>query len=375
MRIESKQKPWAAEGIARGEPPRLNSAEPAMILGTQEKVSARAHFFGCERTPDGGRVLLPGRIMNRREFSRTAAQAAQAAIAATVLPTAARFGNTSTVANAKNEQGEPKLSVMLWTVFRNLPFEQRLEKVAEAGYRAVELVEEFRNWQAADFTRAAARRRSLGMTFDATAGLSAGIADPAERGKFLEEIGKMLPIMKKLECRSLIVLSGNAAPGLSRQAQHQSCIEGLQRAADLAAPHGVTLLLENIDPEENPQYYLTSARVGFEIVRKLNRPNVRFLYDLYHEQIAEGNLIETLEKNLAWLGLVHVADVPGRHQPGTGEINYSNIYRKLAQLHHNGYIAMEFLPVGDPLAELAGARRQAISSWHEPFLASARSKT
>ena len=61
MKIESKQKPWAAEGIARGEPPRLNSAEPAMILGTQEKVSARAHFFGCERTPDGGRVLSPNR--------------------------------------------------------------------------------------------------------------------------------------------------------------------------------------------------------------------------------------------------------------------------------------------------------------------------
>ncbi|HYL95483.1 MAG TPA: hydroxypyruvate isomerase, partial [Terriglobales bacterium] len=161
--------------------------------------------------------------MNRREFSRTAAQAA---IAATVLPAAARFGNTSTEANAKNEQGEPKLTVMLWTVFRNLPFEQRLEKVAEAGYRAVELVNEFEHWQAADFSRAAARRRSLGMTFDATAGLSAGIADPAQRGKFLEEVGQMLSVMERLECRSLIVLSGDTVPGLSREAQHESCIEG-----------------------------------------------------------------------------------------------------------------------------------------------------
>jgi hydroxypyruvate isomerase len=310
--------------------------------------------------------------MNRREFSRTAAQAA---VAATVLPAAARFRAGSSIANASDEQGGPKLSVMLWTVFRNLPFEQRLEKVAEAGYHAVELVEEFRNWQAADFTRAAARRRSLRMTFDATAGLTAGIADPAQRGKFLEEVGQMLSVMEKLECRSLIVLSGNAVPGLSREAQHQSCVEGLERAADLAAPHGVTLLLENIDPEENPKYYLTSSREGFEIVRKLNRPNVRFLYDLYHEQIAEGNLIATLERNFAWLGLVHVADVPGRHQPGTGEINYANIDRKLAQLRYGGYVAMEFLPQGDPVAELAGARRQAINSWHEPFPAPARSKT
>jgi hydroxypyruvate isomerase len=259
-------------------------------------------------------------------------------------------------------------------VFRSLPFEQRLEKVAEAGYRAVELVDEFKHWQSADFARAAARRRSLEMTFDATAGLSSGIADPAQRGKFLEELGRMLPIMEKLECRSLIVLSGNAVSGLSREAQHQSCIECLQRAADLAAPHSVNLLLENIDPEENPKYYLTSSREGFEIVRQLNRPNVRFLYDFYHEQIAEGNLIETLEKNFAWLGLVHVADVPGRHQPGTGEINYANIFRKLAQLNYSGYMAMEFLPQGEPMSALAAARQQAISSWHEAFPAAARSK-
>ena len=311
-------------------------------------------------------------MMNRREFSRTAARAA---IAVAVLPGATRFGGANTGVDARDEQSGPKLSVMLWTVFRNLPFEQRLEKVAEAGYRAVELVHEFEHWQEADFRRAAAQRRSLGMTCDATAGLSAGIADPAQRGKFLDELGKMLPVMEKLECRSLIVLSGNTVPGLSREAQHQSCVEGLQRAADLAAAHGVTLLLENIDPEENPKYYLTSSREGFEIVRKLNRPNVRFLYDLYHEQIAEGNLIETLEKNFTGLGLVHVADVPGRHQPGTGEINYGNIFRKLAQLHYGGYMAMEFVPQGEPAAELAEARRLAIKSWHEPFPAAAGSKT
>lgn len=309
--------------------------------------------------------------MNRREFSRAAAVAA---VAAAAFPVARRAAGT-VLPGVKNEPAVPKLSVMLWTVFRDLPFEQRLEKVAEAGYRSVELVDEFKNWEAADFARAAARRRSLGMTFDATAGLSTGIANPAERAQFLQEVGKMLPLMDKLECRSLIVLSGNSVPGLSREAQRQSCVEGLQRAAELAAPHGVTLLLENIDPEENPRYYLTSSREGFEIVRQVNRPNVRFLYDLYHEQIAEGNLMETLEKNFSQMGLVHVADVPGRHQPGTGEINFANIFRKLAQLKYTGYTAMEFLPERDAVAELAGARALAIRSWHEPFPAATRSKT
>ena len=309
--------------------------------------------------------------MNRREFSRTAARAA---LAASLLPAAARLARSSDAPSQPPKEASPKLSVMLWTVFRNLPFEQRLEKVAEAGYRAVELVEEFRKWQPSDYSRIAARRRSLGITFDATAGLSSGVADPAARHKFLAEVGEMLPLMEKLECRELIVLSGDMVPGLSREAQHQSCIEGLQRAADLAVPRGVSLLLENIDPEENPKYYLTSSREGFEIVRKVNRPEVRFLYDLYHEQIAEGNLLETLEKNYAQLGLVHVADVPGRHQPGTGEINYANVFRKLAQLGYDRYTAMEFLPQGDPVAALGAARRLAISSWHEPF-PSGRSKT
>ena len=110
--------------------------------------------------------------MNRREFSRAAAQAFGAAV---VLPAAARLESAASGPGAREDAAVPRLSVMLWTVFRGLPFEQRLEKVAEAGYRAVELVEEFKDWQAADFARVAARRRALGMRFDATAGLSTGI--------------------------------------------------------------------------------------------------------------------------------------------------------------------------------------------------------
>jgi len=152
------------------------------------------------------------------------------------------------------------------------------------------------------------------------------------------------------------VLSGNRVEGLSHDAHHEACIEALKRGADLAAKQKATLLLENIDQEENPKYYLTSVAEGFEIVRKVNHPNVKFLYDFYHEQIAEGNLIEKLEKNIDLVGLVHIADVPGRHEPGTGEINYANIFRKLAQLKYDHYAAMEFEPAGDPVAALRSAR-------------------
>ena len=171
----------------------------------------------------------------------------------------------------------------------------------------------------------------------------------------------MLPTLEKLECPNLIVLSGDQVPGLSRAQQHAACVETLLRAAELVDKTPYSLLLENIDPEENPKYFLTSVVEGFEIIRKVGHPRVRFLYDLFHEQIAEGNLITKLEKNIDLVGLIHVADVPGRHEPGTGEINFANVYTTLARLNYNRYVAMEFEPLGDPVAALRTAREMALA--------------
>ena len=89
---------------------------------------------------------------------------------------------------------------------------------------------------------------------------------------------------------------------------------------------------------------------------------MKVLYDLYHEQRGFGDLIEKLEKNIDEVGLIHVADVPGRHEPGTGEVNYGNIYRKLSELHYQGVMAMEFYPTGDVAETLRRAREEAIQS-------------
>src|SRR5258708_4048159 len=263
-----------------------------------------------------------------------------------------------------------RLSVMLWTVFRDLPFEQRLEKVAEAGYRNVELVGEYEKWTDADYKRAIAKRNELGIHFDCTAGLKHGLCNPAERDALLAEVRSTIQIMEKLGCPALIFLSGNKVPGLSLEAQQQSCIDGLKAAVALIEGkringEPVRVLLENIDPEENPNYFLTSVACGFEIVKAVAHPQVQFLYDFFHEQIAEGNLIEKLEKNIEHVGLVHIADVPGRHQPGTGEINYGNIFRKLAELKYNRVVAMEFLPTGDAVTQLRTAGTMAVEASRE----------
>jgi hydroxypyruvate isomerase len=297
--------------------------------------------------------------MNRRTFAQLFAGAAASAISSG-LPAQNKPAASSAILPFS-------LSVMLWTVFRGLPFEQRLAKVAEAGYRNVELVGEYAHWSQVEFDSANAARKRLGIRFDATAGLSHGIADPSARDAFLSDLRQAFIPMETLGCPTMIVLSGNVVPGLSREAQHQSCIEGLKRAAELVEGRQidgqpVRLLLECIDPEENPRYFLPSATEAIGIVRAVNHPQVQFLYDLFHEQIAEGNLIEKLQKHIDVIGLIHVADVPGRHEPGTGEINYLNIFRKLVELKYPHTVAMEFLPTGDEVAALREARHLAESA-------------
>ncbi|HEU5458560.1 MAG TPA: TIM barrel protein, partial [Terracidiphilus sp.] len=143
--------------------------------------------------------------------------------------------------------------------------------------------------------------------------------------------------------------------------QHAAAVETLKRAAGMVegrtiGGEPVRLLLECIDPEENPHYFMTRASEALEVVRAVGHPQVQFLYDIYHEQIAEGNLTEKLEKHIDVIGLIHVADVPGRHAPGTGEIHYANLYRTLARLGYAHTVAMEFLPQGDAVKELRAAR-------------------
>lgn len=295
--------------------------------------------------------------MNRRDFSKTLTGAAlgSAALSLDPMATAARAAAGSGAVEAPFT-----ISVMLWTILTDLPFEERLEKVAEAGYHAVELVGEYAKWTEDDFRRHNKKRSELGITFDTTAGLRHGVADPSAREAFLADVRKELEIMEKIECPALIALSGNVVPGLSLEAQHASCVEGLKRAAELVEGKGVTLLLENIDLEENPRYYLWSVPEAFKIIDEVNHPQVKFLYDFFHAQISGGNLITNLQNHADKVGLFHIADVPGRHEPGSGEINYLNIYKKIAELNYHGYVAMEFRPTGDTVKILAHARQEAL---------------
>ena len=285
--------------------------------------------------------------MNRRKFGQLIAATALEGV---VLRAGAQVATPSISA--------PRFSCEI--AMLKLPsFDRCIEVVAEAGYQGVELVGYFQKWTPEEQRRLLAKMRSLSVMIDMLSGLQASFAIPGQTEEFVTRVTEHCHVAKGLECPQINIKSGKKLEGVDAQTQFTAAVENLKRASDVADKNGINIVIEPIDLIENPTIFLTSVKDGFEIVRAVNRPNVKVLYDFYHEQRGGGNLIEKLEQNIEWVGLVHIADVPGRHEPGTGEIGYTNIYRSLGKLHYNGFIAMEYGPIADPVASLRKARMEA----------------
>ncbi len=217
----------------------------------------------------------------------------------------------------------PPLRLMLWTVFRSLPFEQRLENVAKAGYTNVELVGEYAKWSPRRLRprqRRAASASGSPLTPPPACPTVSAILPAATPSS--PNFRQALTPMETIACPAMIVLSGNVVPGLSREAQHQSCIEGLKSAAALVEGRKI-----NGQPVSHPPRVHRPRRrtpdtssppppEAIQIVRAVSHPRVQFLYDLFHEQIAEGNLLEKLEKSIDVISLIHIAS--SRRPPPTG---------------------------------------------------------
>ncbi len=251
---------------------------------------------------------------------------------------------------------------MLWALPKQVTFDQRLEIVASAGYSGVELTGEFQKWSNAEILRVLSRVRALGLTIDSMSGVHAGFAVPEQTPLFRTQFIEHLQFAQRLSCPQVILLSGKLVHGLAPGSQRDTAISNLKWAGDLAQHTGIEIVIEPIDLLEQPDVYLTSVTDAFDLVHAVGMPGVLVLFDFYHEQRGFGNLIEKLEHNIALVGLVHVADVPGRHEPGTGEIAYANLYRKLAMLKYKRRIAMEYYPIGDPVTSLRNARTAAEAS-------------
>jgi hydroxypyruvate isomerase len=259
-----------------------------------------------------------------------------------------------------------KLSVMLWTLRPKYTAEQAIELVAGAGYNGFELVDEDKKWSDADVTRIRSRMKQLGIVCDAMSGIATGFAEAGAAERLGDELTARMTGAERMGCRRIILLSGKRDNATPREKQHAVCVANLQRAGELAAKRGFDLLIEPIDALENPSIYLTHVEEAFDIARAANLSSVQVLYDFYHEAKGDGlldvtsSLLSPLKGNIDLLGLVHVANVPGRHTPLTGEIRYPDVYAALRKEGYDGWLAMEFLPVGDAKAELQQAAAKVL---------------
>lgn len=175
------------------------------------------------------------------------------------------------------------------------------------------------------------------------------LTDPDRREETVAEIAAAIDVAAAVGSDFLNIIPGRRDETRDPAVHHRSIVAGLRAVAARAERAGLTLLVEPVNTRgDHPGIYLTSSFEGYKIVDAVDSPNVKLLYDVYHQQITEGNLISNLRTHIDTIGHIHVGDVPGRHEPGTGEINYENVFGGLAAAGYDGYIGCEYEPTVEP---------------------------
>lgn len=240
----------------------------------------------------------------------------------------------------------PKFSVCIEMIFRQegIGYPERVARAAMTGADAVE----FWGWKGKDLGgigQAAAEHGVAVATFGAT---SERLVDATTKGAFVAGIEEAVGLAGQLSCPGCLQTVGQELEGVDRVTQHRAIVDSLSAAAPTLEESGLKLYVEPLNILVNHKgYYLSTSDEGFEILREVGSPNVLLLYDIYHQQITEGNVIQTIEENIELIGHFHLADVPGRHEPGTGELNFANIFKRIDALGYTGYVGMEFTPTID----------------------------
>lgn len=187
------------------------------------------------------------------------------------------------------------------------------------------------------------------------------MAEPALRETFKRKLDEALHFAQQLSAHKVMLCAGAVVPGMPRQAQRECIVENLRYAAPLAADAGVLLTTEMLNSRDMPGYFINSTVEAIEIIKAVDHPAVKFQFDSYHVQVGEGNLISKLEQNKQWIGHIQFGDVPGRLAPGTGEINFSNLYQAVERIGYTGYIGLEYksdLPGDEALGWVPDALRR-----------------
>ena len=259
-----------------------------------------------------------------------------------------------------------KFSICIDAVLPSMPPADAIYVVREAGFRAFE----FWGWQGKDLSAMQAAKDESAMELVAFCTSAFELTEPSRRAAYIEALRESIAVAGRLGCRSLITQVGqdlggarslrdeqhrSVADGL-RDEQRKSVADGLRAAAPLVEAAGITLLFEPLNTKiDHAGYYLSSSDEARAIAEEVGSPNVRVLFDLYHQQITEGDIIRRSVAMLPLIGHFHAAGNPGRHELDDGELNYPGVFRALAAAGYSGCVGLEYSPSGDPRESLRRA--------------------
>ncbi len=278
-------------------------------------------------------------------FSRRAAL--KSGLATTALATLAQIARADDAPLVR--KGRIRQSVCRWC-YKDIPLDRLCAYAAQIGLKGIDLLEpdEYE----------VPRRYGLICTMAYAGGGT--IPDALNRTENHAAIESALrtniPLAAKAGIPNAITFSGNRR-GMTDDEGARNTVAGLNRVKKIAEDNGVTICLELLNSKVNhPDYMCDHTAWGVRVMQEVNSPNVRLLYDIYHMQIMEGDLIATITGNIAWMGHFHTGGVPGRHElDNTQEVQWDGVMRAIADAGFHGYVAHEFLPVRDPLESLRAA--------------------
>lgn len=256
----------------------------------------------------------------------------------------------------------PKFAANISTLFTELPFLDRIAAAKAAGFAAVEFQSPYA-FPAADVAARLERSGLAAVLFnapmgDAAAGERGFAAQPGREKDFDASIAAALDYARVIKAKQIHVLAGLATG--ERAAQEALYVANLTRAAERAAGEGVTLLIEPLNARDNPGYFLNSTAAAIALLDRIGRKNVALQFDFYHCQISEGGLAQHARDLFGRYTHVQIANVPGRHEPGEGEIYFPFLFDVLDELGYPGWIGCEYRPKAGTLAGLGWARRWGI---------------
>ena len=280
----------------------------------------------------------------RRTFLESALALAGGAVVAANRAQAAGDENASL---GKTPHTRFAVNVEMW--WRNAPFLDRIKNAAALGFPAVE----FWPYEGKDIDAIVnlCNETNIQIAQFTAWGFTPGMNDPKNQDKLVKKIEEACKIAKRLNCPKMCVVGGNDQPGMTQAQMHENIITGLKKVAPIAEDHEVMLILEPMNIRvDHKGHCLYGSPAAVRICREVNSKFVKINWDLYHMHISEGDLCGHLKEGFDQVGYLQLADHPGRHEPGTGEIHYPRVLRQAYELGYRYYLGLECTPQGSELA-------------------------